>query len=137
MEKKSSLHFAGRRHSKKGIIATVMAGVAWCVLIVLCVRAALMEEGVEPVAGMIGILDAFLALAGMFLGWKGLQEREVYYVLPILGLVLNGVLFVVYFSMYFMGIVVLFVIKGLKEPEGTRNLLKYQRASVMGACGRK
>ena len=107
MEKKSSLHFAGRRHSKKGIIATVIAGVAWCVLIVLCVRAALMEEGVEPVAGMIGILDAFLALAGMFLGWKGLQEREVYYVLPILGLVLNGVLFVVYFSMYFMGIAVL------------------------------
>ena len=103
MEKKSSLRFAGRKQSRVGVMSTVIAGIAWCVFVALCVNAAVSDGMAEPVVGAIGLVDAVFALAGMFLGFKGFQEREVYYVMPIIGVVLNGILFVVYFSLYIMG----------------------------------
>ena len=106
MEKKSSLRFAGRRHSRKGVISTVIAGIGWCIFIALCICSAVAKGTAEPVIGAIGIVDAMFVLAGMILGVKGFQEREVYYVLPTVGVVLNGILFVVYFSLYFMGVAI-------------------------------
>ena len=103
-EKKSSLRFAGRRHSRAGMISTVIAGIAWCVFIALCVSSSVTEGNAELIVGGIGVLDAFFSLVGMLMGIKGFQEREVYYVLPTVGVVLNGILFVIYFSLYFMGV---------------------------------
>jgi len=104
MEKKSSLRFSGRKHSRKGVISTVIAGIGWCIFIALCVASAVAAGAAEPVVGVIGIIDALFVLAGMIMGFKGFQEREVYYVLPTTGVVLNGILFVIYFSLYFMGV---------------------------------
>ena len=103
-EKKSSLHFAGRKHARKGIISTVIGGIAWCIFITLCVYSTTTGGNAEAVAGIIGILDAFFALAGMIVAFHGFQERDVYYVLPAVGISLNGILFVIYFSLYFMGV---------------------------------
>ncbi len=106
MEKKSSLHFAGRKHSRGGVIATVIGGISWGIFIALCVCSALTRGTAELVVGTIGIADALFALAGMILAIKGFQEREVYYALPAVGAVLNGLLFVIYFSLYFMGVAI-------------------------------
>lgn len=106
MEKKSSLHFAGRKHSRNGVIATVLAGISWCIFLALCVCSAVARGTAELAVGAIGIVDALFALAGMLIAIKGFQEREVYYALPVVGVVLNGILFVIYFSLYFMGVVI-------------------------------
>lgn len=105
-EKKSSLHFSGRTHSRKGMISVVVGGTAWCVFLGLCVYSTMQEGKAELAAGGIGILDAFLSFAGAVLSMKGFQEREVYYVLPTAGIILNGSLFVIYFVLYFMGIAI-------------------------------
>ena len=105
-EKKSSLHFAGRRHARGGVIATVIAGIAWCIFIALCVCSAVTGGNADFVVGIIGILDALFAMVGMVMALRGFQEREVYYVFPILGMVLCGILFAVYFSLYCMGIAI-------------------------------
>ncbi|MBP3609986.1 MAG: hypothetical protein J6J42_06580 [Lachnospiraceae bacterium] len=105
-EKKSSLHFAGRTHSRKGMMSTVIAGFAWIIFIALCVYSTIQEGKAELVAGAIGIFDAFFALTGAILAMKGFQEREVYYVLPTVGILLNGFLFVIYFALYFMGVAI-------------------------------
>ncbi len=105
-EKKSSLHFSGRTRSRKGTISTVIGGLAWFVFCVLCVYSTMMEGQAEQAVGVIGILDAFFALAGAVLAMKGFQEREVYYILPTVGILLNGILFVIYFSLYFMGVAI-------------------------------
>lgn len=106
MEKKSSLRFAGRKHSRKGVISTVMAGIGWGIFIALCVCSAIAHGLAEFVVGAIGMVDAVFALSGMIIAVKGFQEREVYYVLPTVGVVLNGILFVIYFSLYFMGVAI-------------------------------
>lgn len=105
-EKKSSLHFSGRTHSRKGLMSTVIAGISWCIFIVLCVYSTMQEGKAELVVGGIGILDAIFSLTGAILAMKGFQEREVYYVLPTVGILLNGVLFVIYFALYFMGVAI-------------------------------
>ena len=105
-EKKTSLHFAGRRHSRSGVISTVIGGIAWCIFIALCVCSSTTGGNAELFIGGIGIVDAVFALVGMINSIRGFQEREVYYVLPTIGIILNGMLFVIYFSLYFMGVAI-------------------------------
>jgi len=105
-ERKNRLHFSGRKHARGGIISTVMAGIAWIVFIALCVYSSATEGNAAVVAGMLGIVDAMFVLAGMVIAFRGFQERDVYYVLPAVGMVLNGILFVIYFSLYFMGVAI-------------------------------
>lgn len=106
-EKKSSLHFSGRRHSRNGMMATVIGGIAWCIFIALCVYSSVTGGNAEAVAGVIGLLDMVFVLVGVFLAIKGFRERDVYYVLPMVGTALNSILFIVYFSLYFMGMAVI------------------------------
>lgn len=106
-EKKSSLHFSGRTHSKKGIGSVVIGGIAWSVFFALCIYSVMQKGQAELVIGVIGIFDAFFTLTGAGFAWKGFQEPEVYYTLPIIGILLNGSLFVLYFALYFMGIAIL------------------------------
>lgn len=105
-EKKTALHFAGRQHARGGIISTVIAGIAWIIFAALCVYSSSTGGNAATVAGIIGILDAVFVLAGMIFAFRGFHERDVYYVLPASGMVLNGILFVIYFSLYFMGVAI-------------------------------
>ena len=105
-EKRLSLHFTGRRHARGGIISLVMAVIAWIVFIALCVYSSSLGGNAASVVGILGMADAILVLAGMIIAFKGFQERDVYYVLPIVGMVMNGILFVIYFSLYFMGVAI-------------------------------
>jgi len=102
-EKKTALHFAGRKHARGGMISTAIAGIGWIIFAALCVYATSTDGNVAAVAGVLGILDAFFALTGMLFAFRGFHERDVYYILPAVGMVLNGMLFVIYFSLYFMG----------------------------------
>ena len=105
-EKKSSLRFSGRKHSRGGMISTVIGGIAWSIFIALCICSSVSGGNAELFVGGIGILDAVFTLAGMIIAIRGFQEREVYYLLPTIGVVLNGILFAIYFSLYFMGIAI-------------------------------
>jgi len=102
-EMKKSLRFSGRRQARGGIISTVMAGVGWILFIALCVYSSSTGGNAAAVAGILGILDGIFALAGMVVAFRGFYERDVYYVMPAVGMVLNGGLFVLYFVLYLMG----------------------------------
>ena len=105
-EKKTALHFTGRQHARGGLISVAIAGIAWIIFAALCVYSTSTDGNTAAVAGILGILDAFFVLAGMIFAFRGFQERDVYYVLPAVGMVLNGILFVIYFSLYFMGVAI-------------------------------
>ena len=105
-EKKNRLRFAGRQHARGGLISTVIAGIAWVIFLALCVYSSSTGGNAAGVAGILGIADAVFAIVGMGIAFKGFHERDVYYVLPAVGMVLNGILFVIYFSLYFMGVAI-------------------------------
>lgn len=106
-KEKSSLHFSGKRTSGLGIGTTVMGGIGWIVFLAVSVYSASLDGQAESFVGIIGLLDAVLAAVGVVLSYRALQERDIYYVMPIIGMALNGILFIVYFSLYFMGIAIL------------------------------
>lgn len=105
-EKKGSLRFRKKEHSKIGIISTIISIVAWGIFIALSVYSTITEGNVEKIMGVVGILDAVLAFFGAVLSIKGLQERDVSYSFSIIGIILNGTLFVIYFLLYFMGVAI-------------------------------
>ncbi len=105
-EKKRRLHFSGRTHARGGVISTVMAGIGWIIFAALCVYSSSTGGNAATVAGILGILDGIFALAGMIVAFRGFYERDVYYVMPAVGMSLNGILFVVYFILYLMGIAI-------------------------------
>ncbi len=105
--KKTALHFAGRRHSSRGVASIVIGGIAWLIFLALCISSSVSGGAAPMLVGTIGVLDALFAIAGMITAWRGFQERDVYYALPIVGMSANGILFVVYFSLYFMGVAIL------------------------------
>jgi hypothetical protein len=80
-----------------------MAGIGWIIFAALCVYSSSTGGNAAAVAGILGILDAVLALTGMVVAFKGFSERDVYYVMPAVGITLNGGLFVLYFILYLMG----------------------------------
>ena len=102
-EKKKSLRFSGRRHARGGVISTVIAGIGWLIFAALCVYSSATGGNAAAVAGIIGILDAVFALTGMVIAFRGFYERDVYYIMPAVGVVINGVLFVLFFVLYLMG----------------------------------
>lgn len=104
--KKGSLHFRKKQHSKMGIISTIISIFAWGIFIALSTYSTITNGNVEIVIGMIGILDAFFTFFGAVLAIKSLQEREVTYSFPVVGILLNGTLFVIYFILYFMGVAI-------------------------------
>lgn len=106
-EKKKTLHFSGRTHSKKGIVSTVMAGIAWIIFIALCVYSTGSGGNADIKIGILGILDVAFCIAGMITAMKGFQERDIFYVFPGVGMGLNGLLVVIYFVLYFMGMTAL------------------------------
>ena len=103
---KTSLRFSGKRVSGLGIGATVMGAIGWLVFAALSVYSASMDGNAETFVGGIGLLDAVLSAVGIVVAYRALQERDIYYVVPIIGMALNAILFIVYFSLYFMGIAI-------------------------------
>ena len=103
-EKKTSLRFRTKEYSKVGMISVVIGVIAWVIFIALSIYSAMTNGTAEKIVGVIGIIDAIVVMFGARLAFKGLQEREESYALAITGVILNGLLFVIYFSLYFMGI---------------------------------
>lgn len=103
---KNSLHFTDKRVSGLGVGATVMGAIGWIVFAALSIYSASMDGKAELFVGAIGLLDAVLSVVGVIVSYRALQKRDIYYVMPIIGMALNGILFIVYFSLYFMGVAI-------------------------------
>lgn len=105
-KEKNALHFQGRTVSRCGIISIAVGVLAWIVFIALAVYSASLSGAAESIIGVIGIFDMLFALAGVSFAVHGFKERDVFYGLPIAGLTLNAVLFLIYFVLYLTGMAI-------------------------------
>ena len=93
-----------KEYSKVGMMSLVIGVIAWGIFLALSIYSAMTNGTAEKIVGVIGIIDAIFVMFGARVAFKGLQEREESYALAITGIILNGLLFVIYFSLYFMGV---------------------------------
>ncbi len=103
--KKDVFRFSGRSHSIKGMISVITGSVTLISFFVLSIISSLSKGNGGLLLGMFGILLFGISIAGFILGIKGCMEKEIYYTAPIAGMVLNGFLSILFFTLYMVGII--------------------------------
>lgn len=104
MDRKSKLKFKGRKHSKKGIAAMVLALSALAGFLAASVISAF-EKGQAGIAvGYMGLGCFVIAVVGFVLGIKSLREPDIIYFQPVFGVAVNALLIVALVSLYLTGI---------------------------------
>ena len=101
--RKESIKFSGRSHSIKGMISFAIGLIIILTLLVLVFISSLSSGNGGIQYGFIGLVLAFIAIYGFALGIKACKEKEIFYTAPISGLVINGLLIVVFIILYLVG----------------------------------
>ena len=101
---RDGMHFHSKKRSREGVAGFVLSLIAVVVFLVLCIVSAVAKGEAGAFVGAIGLGTMFLCVGSFYLSFKGLKERDVYTRLPFAGLIISGVLFVVLFCLYILGI---------------------------------
>lgn len=103
-KRKASIKFVGRKHSKYGLISTIIGGISSAILLSMIYVTIRSNGTTEVWLGLLGLLLLMVSLAGLILGVSGLKQKDIFYTLPILGVAINGVLFISMVVLYFLGL---------------------------------
>jgi hypothetical protein len=104
--KKDVFKFSGRSHSKKGLISVSAGIISLITLLVLSIISSYSKGNGGLILGIIGMVLFVISIVGFVLGIKGCREKEIYYTAPIAGMVLNGFLSILFFTLYMVGIII-------------------------------
>lgn len=102
--KKDNFKFSGRSHSVRGLISVSLAVVALLSIVISSIISAISHGNGSLILGAVGIVAFIISLVGFILGIKGSMEKEIYYTAPVVGMIVNGLLFMFYFVLYVVGI---------------------------------
>ena len=86
--KKRKIKFTDKKHSRNGILSTILGAVS--------------GQAGKAVA-VLGLLAFFAACAGAWYGVLGRREEDSYRLFPDLGIGINGLLLVGFVMIYIMG----------------------------------
>ena len=95
--------FTDKKHTKQGMASTAL-GVA--ALLLLCVAFWMAFEKAGRAGSFIGLWGLFSLLGsvvGFVLGIRGFQEEDAYYLFSRIGVILNGVLFILWMLVFIVG----------------------------------
>jgi hypothetical protein len=105
-KKKDIVNFTGRNHSIKGMLSLTIGIVIAMAIIILMFTSSFSGGNGGLWYGYAGFGLAFLSILGFVLGAKGCKDKDIYYTAPISGIILNGVLFLIFIILYLLGIVI-------------------------------
>lgn len=103
-EKKEGVKFRGRRQSVRAICGLMLGATATVGFCVLSVLSCHMEGNGGLWFGAAGMLLFLAALIGLWLSVKSFWERDIFYAIPIVASGLSGLMTILYFILYFVGI---------------------------------
>lgn len=89
MAKKNSYMFTSRRHSRKGIMSTILGVISLSTLVYAVVMSYLREGDVPVQYGAAAMLVMIFAFVGIALGVVSKTERDRFYLFTYIGIVLN------------------------------------------------
>lgn len=103
---RGSYAFVDKQKSLKGMISTILALIALVGLIILLLVSYIHKGQGGLWLGFAGLLFLIMIVVGFILAIISFRDKEIEYGFPISGLVGNGILLLVYFIIYVVGIVV-------------------------------
>ncbi len=105
MARKRKLRFSDKKHSVKGAIALIIGIISIILLLVSFYLSAISAGDGGVFLGIIGTLILVFSIVGFILAYQGYKEKDVYYHGPVIGIILNGIMFVGLFIIYIVGII--------------------------------
>ena len=96
--------FRGRHYSWRAVFFLVTGSIAIVLLIILSILSAIRNE-TSFTFGVIGMVEAVVSLVGLIVSIVATRERDTYLSVPIAGMVVNGIAFILYVIVYVLGLV--------------------------------
>jgi len=103
-KKREMIHFSGRRHTRLGIISTIIGVMVVLGFITISIISSTDKGEGSLIIGIIGVLILPIAILGFVISYKAFKEKDIFYSLPIIGNLLNGIMIVVLLILYILGI---------------------------------
>jgi hypothetical protein len=97
------IRFSGRRHTRTGIISTIIGTVVVLGFLSISFVSGLAGGKGGLLLGFLGILLFGLAVLGFVLSYKAFKKKDIFYRFPIIGAVLNGVMTILLLLIYILG----------------------------------
>ena len=101
--KKRKIKFTDKKHSRNGILSTILGAVSAGLLFCLLAAAYLTSGQAGKAVAVLGLLAFFVACAGAWYGVLGRRDEDSYRLFPDLGIGINGLLLVGFVMIYIMG----------------------------------
>ena len=95
--------FTDKKHSGSGIISSSLGACALFLFGGSFASAYLQGGQAGKWIAVMGFISLVFACAGLYHGFLGTQEEDVYPLFPYLGCVLNGMLLLAFVVIYFLG----------------------------------
>ncbi len=100
---KRSYKFTDKKHTRQGIASTAL-GAAALLLVIIGFGMAYEQAGkASSFVGLWGLLSMLASATGFVLAVRGFQEEDVYYLFSQVGVLVNGVLFVLWALVFILG----------------------------------
>ena len=98
-----SVKFRGRHNSWRAILFLITGSLALILFLVLAILTAVRGESAFSF-GVMGVIAAVLSLVGVIVSAVAAGERDIFVSVPIAGMIVNGISFILYVVIYILGI---------------------------------
>ncbi len=105
MLRKKGFRFSDKKHSVKGIISLSIGIISLILIGILFYISALAGGSGGMILGYMGVVILISSVIGFVLAYQGYKEKDVYYNLTIIGLIMNILVFLSLFILYIVGLV--------------------------------
>ena len=102
IRKKKSFMFTTKHHSFTGILGLVIAIISVIVTALLIMDAYRGGGKTDSKAGVMGLALALMNIIGIISGAIGVRERDVHITPPIIAMIANGIMLIVWIVMLFL-----------------------------------
>lgn len=100
------IHFSGRRHTRTGIISTIIGAVVVLGFITISILSGVAGGKGGILLGLVGLLLFALSITGFVMSYKSFKKKDIFYRFPIIGAVLNGFMAILLLVLYIIGIAI-------------------------------
>ncbi|WP_310603750.1 DUF6142 family protein [Anaerosporobacter sp.] len=103
-KKKEEFKFSNKYHPLQGILGVIFAVIALIAIGVLFYISSKSSGNAGAWIGLVGGVVFAINIVGFILSILGFRKQEVYYRFPIIGILMNGCLFIMFLLLYIVGI---------------------------------
>lgn len=101
---REDIKFKARSYSKKGIMSMLAGILSAAVFAGVSLYSASYRGKAGMAAGVAAMASFAVSLVGFITAYKSFKERDIYFWPSITGIFLNGIMLIVYMSLYVIGI---------------------------------